>query len=175
MTLGASLALGIIVVVVAILYFVFASFLFGAGYQPTPRRVVDRMLEFAQVGPEDRIVDLGAGTGAIIFRASREHAAQAVGVEIEPLRVLVLWLRARRTQGRVTVRWGNLFGQDLSRATVVAVFLWPEAMRRLRPIFESQLPVGARIVSYYHPLPDWPVERQDDALKVYLYRKPAAG
>lgn len=174
MTLGATIALAVIVAAVAILYFVFASFLFGAGYQPTPRRVVDRMLEFAQIVPEDRIVDLGAGTGAIIFRASREHGARAIGVEIEPLRVLVLWLRARRTQGRVAIRWGNLFGQDLGHATVVAVFLWPEAMRKLRPIFEAQLPAGARIVSYYHPLPEWPVERQDEDLKVYLYRKPAA-
>ena len=62
-------AIFVLAVLVAI-YFVFASFLYGAGYQPTPRRVVEKMLEVAAVGPGDRVVDLGAGTGAIVSRAA---------------------------------------------------------------------------------------------------------
>lgn len=164
------------VALAAIVYFVFASFLFGAGYQPAPRRVVQRMLDAAEVGPSDRLYDLGAGTGAILFRAARERGASVVGVEVEPLRVLIL--RLRRWFGgprdRVVVHWGNLFGLDFRPATVVAVFLWPDAMARLKPLFESQLQAGARVVSHWHPVPGWAAESHDRSTKVYLYRWPAA-
>jgi hypothetical protein len=166
----------------AVLYFVFASFAFGAGYQPTARTAVTRMLDFAQVGPEDRLVDLGAGTGAILFRAARERGASVLGVEVEPLRILIL--RARRAIGgpvdRVKIHWGNMFEVDLHEATVVTCFLWPGAMEKLRPRFEAQLPSGARVVSHWHPVPGWTPEAVDRLRHVYLYRwsgpaRPARG
>jgi len=161
---------------VAIAYFVFASFLFGAGYQPTPRRSVETMLRFAEVGPNDVLFDLGAGTGAIVFRAARTYRARVVGVEVEPLRYLIL--RARRAFGpfadRITLRWGNLFDLEFRDATVVTAFLWPGAMARLRLRFEAELPHGARVVSHCHRVPGWTAERHDADTDVYLYRWPDA-
>jgi len=119
------LAIGLFVLAVAIAYFVFASFLFGAGYEPTPRRAVETMLRFAEVGPTDTVYDLGAGTGAIVFRAARTYRARVVGVEVEPLRYLILKLR--RSLGpfadRITLRWGNLFDLTFRDATVITAFL----------------------------------------------------
>jgi precorrin-6B methylase 2 len=162
------------VLAVALVYFVFASFVFGAGYQPAPKKVVTTMLDKAEVGPNDLVFDLGAGTGAIVFRAARERGARAVGVEVEPIRVAIL--RLRRWFGgpkeRVQIEWGNLFDLNFRDATVVAVFLWPGAMERLRPIFEQQLRSGARVVSHWHPVPGWEPEWSDKATRVYLYRRP---
>jgi precorrin-6B methylase 2 len=159
--------------VAIVAYFLYFSFLFGAGYQPTPRRVVETMLRLAEVGPRDRLYDLGAGTGAIVFRAARVYRAQVVGVEIDPFRVLIL--RLRRAVGtdpeRITIHWGNLFDLPFSEATVVAVFLWPGAMERLKPILEHQLPPGARVVSHYHEVPGWTADMYDPETKVYLYRR----
>lgn len=158
-------------------YFIFASFVFGAGYQPTPGDVVRRMLDLAEVGPSDTLYDLGAGTGAIVFRAARERGARVVGVEVEPVRVLVL--RLRRLWGgpreRVRILWGNLHRLDFSAATVVAVFLWPGAMQRLRPVFERDLPAGCRVVSHWHPIEGWTPEAVDRPRRIYLYRIPARG
>ena len=180
LTLFAILVVGAI----ATVYFVFASFVFGAGYQPTSRRAVRKMLELAGVGPSDQVVDLGAGTGAIVFAAARERGASVLAVEIEPIRFLIL--RARRAMGgpreRVRLHWGNLFEVDLTRATVVTCFLWPGAMGRLRPLFERQLPRGARVVSHWHPIPGWTPTATDRPTHVYAYRwegsgapEPAAG
>ncbi|MFI5414225.1 MAG: SAM-dependent methyltransferase [Candidatus Lutacidiplasmatales archaeon] len=159
---------------VALVYFVFASFVFGAGYQPAPRRVVTMMLDKAAVGPSDYMFDLGAGTGAIVFRAARERGARVLGVEVEPLRVAVLRLRRRfgGPKDRVQIAWGNLFTLNFRDATVVAVFLWPGAMEKLRPIFEAQLRPGARVVSHWHPVPGWEPESVDRETRVYLYRRP---
>jgi predicted RNA methylase len=159
---------------VAAAYFVFASFVFGAGYQPTPRRVVETMLGKAEVGADDVVYDLGAGTGAIVFRAARERGARVVGVEVEPVRIAILLLRRRfgGPKDRVTIHWGNLFDLDFRPATVVAVFLWPAAMERLRPLLEAQLRPGSRIVSHWHAVPGWEPVEYDAGNRVYLYRRP---
>jgi SAM-dependent methyltransferase len=155
-------------------YFVFASFAFGAGYQPTPRRSVEAMLRFAETGPRDTVYDLGAGTGAIVFRAARIYRARVVGVEVEPLRVAIL--RLRRATGpfadRITIRWGNFFDLDFREATIVSAFLWPGAMARLRPKLEAELPVNARVVSHCHAIVGWSPEIYDPETDVYLYRRP---
>jgi SAM-dependent methyltransferase len=170
------LALVLFALAIAAAYFLFASFLFGAGYQPTPRRSVETMLRFARVGPEDTLYDLGAGTGAIVFRAARTYGARVVGVEVEPIRVSVLLLRRRLgpCADRVTIRWGDLFDLDFRSATVVTAFLWPGAMARLRPKFEAELGEGARVVSHCHAVPGWVPEEYDRRSDVYLYRWPDA-
>jgi hypothetical protein len=169
-------ALVLFALAIAAAYFLFASFLFGAGYQPTPRRSVETMLRFARVGPQDTLYDLGAGTGAIVFRAARTYGARVLGVEVEPIRVWVLLLRRRLGPfaDRVTIRWGNLFDLDFRPATVVTAFLWPGAMVRLRPKFEAELRDGARVVSHCHAVPGWVPEEYDRRSDVYLYRWPDA-
>jgi len=170
------IALVLLVGAVATAYFVFASFVFGAGYQPTPRAAVETMLRFAELSPRDTLVDLGAGTGAIVFRAARIYRARVLGVEVEPIRVLIL--RLRRALGpfpdRVTILWGSLFHLDFRDATVVTAFLWPGAMARLRPKFEAELADGARVVSHCHAIEGWNPTAYDPKTKVYLYRWPDA-
>ena len=170
------IALGLLAFAAAIAYFVFASFLFGAGYQPTPRAAALEMLRLAELSPHDLLYDLGAGTGALVFRAVRTYRARAVGVEVEPIRVLVLRLRRALGPGadRLTIRWGDLFGLDFREATVVAAFLWPGAMARLRPKFEAELQPGTRVVSHCHPIPGWTPEVHEPKTDVYLYRWPEA-
>ena len=177
MSLAATLYIIGLVGVALVAYFLYASFAFGAGYQPTPPRVVRRMLELAELHPGDTMYDLGAGTGDLVFAAAREYGAQVVGIEVEPLRILILRLRLwwGGPKDRVRFVWGNIFETDLRKAQVVTAFLWPGAMERLRPILERELPDGARVVSHWHPILPWTPEVTDSTLKVYQYRWPAAG
>ncbi len=166
------LAIALFVAAGVVVYFVFVTFLFGAGYEPTYRAAVDSMLRLAEVGPNDTVYDLGAGTGAIVFRAARVYRARVVGVEIEPIRVAVL--RARRRRGpeadRIRIVRSNLYAIPLRDATVVTAFLWAGAMARLRPKFEAELRSGTRVVSHVHPIPGWTPIRHDEETDVYLYR-----
>ncbi|MFB6097997.1 MAG: SAM-dependent methyltransferase, partial [Salinibacter sp.] len=45
-------------------------------YVPTPMPVVDRMLEMANVGPNDVVYDLGSGDGRIVIRAAEKYGAR---------------------------------------------------------------------------------------------------
>lgn len=157
-------------------YFMLGSFFFGAGYQPTPVAVRRWMLEFVQPGSKDRVFELGAGTGGLLFGALDAGAGRVVGIEREPVRYWMLQSRRRRHPHpeRVDLRKQDLFEVDLHDATAVMTFLWPGAMARLEPKFRSELAPGTRVVTYYHPVPGWKVERSDEKLRVYGYRVPAA-
>ena len=155
-------------------YFIFASFLYGAGYQPAPPRVVRRMLELGRVGPGDEVYDLGAGTGGLLFQAAEVLGARGVGVEVEPIRYLYLRYRRRRSPARDRIRIlrRDLFTVDLTSATVVLAFLWPGAMRRLKEKLKRDLRPGTRVVSYYHRITGWKAAEEDGPLRVYVYTIP---
>jgi len=56
--------------------------------------------------------------------AALEYEARAVGIEADPLRVLItrIWIRLKGLEDRVDVIWGNFFNKDLSVASVVTVY-----------------------------------------------------
>jgi SAM-dependent methyltransferase len=163
--------------VVGLAYYLFGSFLFGAGYQPTPPEVAEAMVRAARLKPGDHLFDLGAGTGTLLFRVARYPGVRLTGIEVDPLRFL--WLRFRRWRfgetGRLRLLRRNFFDVTLTDASVVFCFLWPSTMRRLREKFLRELPPGTRIVSYYHPIPGWTPYEEDRKLRVYAYRVPFGG
>ena len=50
--------------------------------------MVHKMLQMAEVGPDDLVYDLGCGDGRIIVTVARRYGARAVGIELDPLRYL---------------------------------------------------------------------------------------
>ena len=53
-------------------------------YQPTPARVIAKLLERAELSPEDALCDLGSGLGHVVILARLLFGARALGVEREP-------------------------------------------------------------------------------------------
>ena len=145
--------------------------LIGAGWVPTPRRVVRRMLRLAGVGPGDTLFELGSGDGRIMFMAAREFGAEAVGIEADPLRVLLtlVWIRLTGLTGRVSVLWGNFFKKDLGAASVVTVYQSTEINNRLKDKFTRELKPGTRVVSHAFMFDGWEPVKVDEESEVYLY------
>jgi precorrin-6B methylase 2 len=144
-------------------------------YVPTPQEVVDEMLDIADVGPKDRLIDLGSGDGRIVVSAAR-RGAQATGIEIDP--ELVEQSRANVKQagveGKAEIRSANIFETDLSQATVITMYLLPSLNMKLRPQLLDLKP-GTRIVTHAFDMQDWKADRQQDAVgrTIYLWVVPA--
>jgi len=134
-------------------------------YVPTTQAVVTRMLEVADVSEDDVVYDLGSGDGRIPITAAEQFGARGVGVEIDSNLVEKARANAREAgvEGRVQFRQGDLFNIDLSSATVVALYLWPEINIQLRPKLLRELDPGDRIVSHDFRLGDWEPDRVVDA------------
>lgn len=115
------------------------------------------MLSLAKVTKSDVVYDLGSGDGRIVIAAARRYSARGVGVELQPK--LVAEARANvLTVGvgnLVTILEGDVFATDLSRATVVTLYLLPAMNEKLRPKLLRELRPGARIVSHDFVIGDW--------------------
>lgn len=126
-------------------------------YDPTPMPTVRAMLKLAAVGPEDIVYDLGSGDGRIPIAAAKEFGARGVGIEIDPALAAKAQANAAAAgvADRVEFRVANMYDADVSRATVVTLFLHPQPNLKLRPKLQTQLRPGARVVSYIWDMGDW--------------------
>ncbi len=120
-----------------------------APYVPTKQEVVEQMLALARVTAKDVVYDLGCGDGRIVITAAREHGARGVGVEIdrELVRVATENARAAGVSHLTSFRLEDMFKTDVREASVVALYLLPELMERLKFNLRAQLRPGARIVA----------------------------
>ena len=146
-------------------------------YVPTPRPVVAAMLDMAEVGPDDYLIDLGSGDGRIAIMAA-QRGARALGVDLDPARVAEATNAARLAQveARARFRRQDLFETPLREASVIAMYLLPEVNMRLRPRLLTELRPGTRIVSHAFAMGDWQPDahREVNAANVYLWIVPAA-
>jgi precorrin-6B methylase 2 len=122
---------------------------------PTPQALVDKMLDMAKVGPNDFLMDLGSGDGRTVITAAK-RGVRAMGVEYNP-DMVDLSKKAAAKEGvgdRATFVQADLFKTDLSKATVITMFLLPSINMQLRPSLLNLKP-GTRIVSNTFTMEDW--------------------
>ena len=122
---------------------------------PTPAALVEKMLDMAQVTPDDVVMDLGSGDGRNIIAAAK-RGARAIGVEYNPDMVALSNRLAAEAgvTGKATFIEGDMFTADISRATVMALFLLPDNLERLRDTFANLRP-GSRMVLNTFAIPEW--------------------
>ena len=122
---------------------------------PTPQALVEKMLDMAKITPSDYHMDLGSGDGRTVITAAK-RGATAVGVEFNPDMVALSRRNASKENvgNRATFIQGDLFKADLSKATVISMFLLPSINMQLRPSILNLKP-GTRIVSNTFTMEDW--------------------
>ncbi|MBM3773415.1 MAG: methyltransferase domain-containing protein [Acidimicrobiia bacterium] len=143
-------------------------------YVPMPDNLVVALLRLAQVTPRDVVYDLGSGDGRIPIAAAKLFGARAVGIEIEAnlIRRSHDALNKAGVADRVVFLHQDLFESDISRATVVTLFLNPGVNQKLMPKLQRELRPGTRVVSLSFDMGDlWPPDHiQDvDGLKMFLW------
>ena len=122
---------------------------------PTPQVLVEKMLDMAKVTPQDYVMDLGSGDGRNIIAAAK-RGATAVGVEFNPEMVALSRRRAKEAgvADKATFVEGDMFEADISKATVLALFLLPGNLDKLAPKFLSLKP-GTRIALNTFTVTGW--------------------
>jgi SAM-dependent methyltransferase len=151
-----------------------------APFVASPEDVVDRMLALADVTKADTVIDLGCGDGRIPIRAAQKYGARGIGVDIDPKLVELAKANARKAgvEHLVEFHLEDAMTTDLSRATVVTLYLLSSSNAMLRPRLLEQLKPGARIVSHAFAMgADWPADTIDrfrsargDEVTLYLWK-----
>ena len=122
---------------------------------PSPEALVGKMLDMAKVTPQDLVMDLGSGDGRTVIMAAK-RGATAIGVEYNPEMVTLSRTNAQTAgvTGKATFMQADLFQTDLSKPTVITMFLLPSINMKLRPTLLNLKP-GTRIVSNTFDMEDW--------------------
>jgi hypothetical protein len=134
----------------------------GGPYVPTPQIVVDQMLRIANVGPKDFVVDLGSGDGVIVLTAATQMKASGYGVDIDAGLVKQSNAEAKRRgiADRAAFYVQDVFKADLSRASVITLYLLPSMMMNLRAKIFTEARPGTRVVSHDYHFDDWHSDEQ---------------
>jgi SAM-dependent methyltransferase len=122
---------------------------------PSPPQMVSKMLEVAKVTPADYVIDLGSGDGRNVIAAAK-LGANALGVEYNPDMVALSERLAKEAgvAGKAKFVQGDMYEADISKATVMALFLLPVNLNRLAPKF-LELKPGSRIVLNTFGIDGW--------------------
>ena len=122
---------------------------------PTSQTLVNKMLDMAKVTSNDFVMDLGSGDGRTVITAAK-RGARAVGIEYNPDMVELSKRNAIKegVTDKAQFMKADLFQTDLSKATVITMFLLPDINLKLRPKILDLKP-GTRVVSNSFTMGDW--------------------
>jgi SAM-dependent methyltransferase len=122
---------------------------------PSPPAMVNKMLEMARVTPQDFVMDLGSGDGRNIIAAAK-LGARALGVEYNPDMVALSRKKAAEAGVADKAQFveGDMYAADISKATVLALFLLPVNLNKLAPKFLDMQP-GSRIAGNTFGIDGW--------------------
>jgi SAM-dependent methyltransferase len=154
-----------------------------APYVPSPLNIVREMLILAGAGSGDVVYDLGCGDGRVLFTAVEEFKVEkAVGYELDQEMVEALEKRIIDSGMVISISaiQANFMEADLTKATIVTLYLTTSGNAKLRPKLEADLKPGARVVSHDFPIHGWVTDQPDGTShtigshKMFLYRIPEA-
>ena len=147
-------------------------------YVATRQNVVDAMLQMADVKKGDVLYDLGCGDGRIVITAAKKYGATGVGFDIDPERIAEANANAKTAGVADKVKFvnANLFEADLSKASVITLYLLPSVNMKLRPKILDLKP-GTRIVSHAFDMGDWKPEKTEtvDGSTIHFWTVPEKG
>lgn len=164
LSLISAVFLLIIVLTVFLLLIVSTSVqaLWMVPFVPTPKAIIDGMIEFADLKPNQIVYDLGAGDGRVLFAAEkRQPTIRGIGYEGALGVWLLAKLRIAMRRSNVTMRREDFMKNvDFSDADVIFTYLSIASMKKLKPKFDAQLKNGARVVTHAFRVPDKVPEKE---------------
>ncbi|MEM1434959.1 MAG: class I SAM-dependent methyltransferase [Pseudomonadota bacterium] len=121
-----------------------------APFMGTPRALLDPLLDFAQVGPEDRLLDLGCGDATLLLHAVATRNCRAIGYELDA----DAFARAQQNcssstdADRIALHQADARTAALAGVTVIFLFLPATALEDLVPLLLERADPGTRIVAH---------------------------
>ena len=139
----------------------------------TNKEVAKAAGKLAKISSRDVVYELGSGDGQFLITAVTDfYVKRAVGIEIDPTRVLVskLLIKKNKLEDKIEIIKDNFFNINISSASVVFVYLVPRALERILPKLKKELKHGTKIVSLRYEIKGLKWTEQDKKHKLYLYK-----
>lgn len=141
-------------------------------FVPSDELIVESMLDLAAVTSVDFLYDLGSGDGRIVVSAAMGRDTRGVGVDMDPLRLDEAreFAASMGMDHLVEFIEDDFFNADISRATVVTMYLLQSVNLLLRPKLLTELKPGTRIVSNSFDMGEWEPDDRCFAAGSHIYK-----
>jgi hypothetical protein len=124
-----------------------ATFTTDAPFVPIPKGIEDEIIRNLDLKSGSVIYDLGCGDGRILALIAEKYPeVRAIGVEIAFWPFLLAKWKTRKYKN-VAIRREDIFKTDISSATHIFLYLYPQVIDRLIANIESQCRPGTTILS----------------------------
>lgn len=141
----------------------------GPPYLPTTKKQIAAALKLLDMQPGETLLELGSGDGRVL-RAAAERGFKAVGIELNPLLVLISWLATRKYRSQVRIIWGSYWGAPWPRADAIFTFMLGRYMRRLDERIEFWHTKPIRLASFAFTIADKEAVKTKDGVYLYEYK-----
>ena len=147
----------------------FILMFWGAPYVPSRNTSVENMMKMGEIGPGQKVADLGSGDGRVVIAMAR-RGAEAHGYDNDPLLILLARRNIRRAglSGKAFIHWKNLWKTDLSSFNAITVYGIPYMMKPLKEKLRKEMRPGSKVISNAFPFPQWQEDAKNEG--VYLYQ-----
>lgn len=151
---------------IVVIFFGFVL-IYGAPYVPTHTNQAKLALDMLDLKKGQIFYELGCGDGKVLIMASKK-GCQVVGYELNPILYLFTKIRTMKYES-ISVKYGNFWVKDLSKADAVFVFLLDRFMTKLDTKLSSELKSGAKLASYTFKIPGKKPALQKEGVFIYYY------
>jgi 16S rRNA A1518/A1519 N6-dimethyltransferase RsmA/KsgA/DIM1 with predicted DNA glycosylase/AP lyase activity len=127
------------------------------------------MIRLANIRPNEKAIDLGAGEGKLVI-AMAAKGADVTGIEIddERAKTTIDRVKAAGLERRVRIITGSFWQHDLSPYDLIVLYGVPSIMERLGKKIINEAKPTVRVVSNHFTFPGWRPAKTINS--VYLYR-----
>ncbi len=155
-------------VVWLVLLFGFVVF-FGAPYLPTLSKQKAAALDLLDLEPGQTLLELGSGDGAML-KAAAEKGLKVVGYELNPLLVIISYVRTWKYRDSVTIHWANYWWHMWPRTDGIYVFLLDRYMEKLdKKIIQNYPEQKVKLASFAFKIPGKDIAKEKNGVYLYTY------
>ena len=118
-------------------------------YVPSSHEVVKHMLDFAELKPKQKHIDIGCGDGRVVLEACK-LGADSFGCDVNQTLLRKAWVNAIAAglDGKVNFKYQRAEEVDFSQTDLVTIYTNHFDGGRILRRLLSVLPKGARVVSH---------------------------
>ena len=161
------IALLTLFVIFGTFFYIIPSF-FGAAYEGSDRKTIEKMIRISGNLKGKKIVDIGSGDGRIIIEFA-EKGAKAEGYEINPLLVLFSRYKIKKLnlQKKAKINYLSFWKTNLNKYDIVVTFPISYLMKKLEKKIKKECKKGTIILSNKWEFEHFKLIKRDGRVKAY--------
>jgi hypothetical protein len=157
----------LVIVLVVVLLFGLVVF-FGPPYLPTLRAQTTAALDLLQLKPGQTLLELGSGDGRVV-RAAAAQGLYVVGIELNPILVVVSRIVTWRYRSKVRILWGSYWQVKWPEADGIFTFMIGRQMGKLDDHIKAWHKRPVRLASFAFAIPGKRSSKERKGVFLYTY------